>query len=396
MSLIYDALRKSEEQRRAGELPSLSTPPTWRPSRRPPSRWPLIAGAAFVVALAAAFFGFRDDEPAPVQTAATGPGDAPAVDAGAASRADAADPLAAGTDERPADVNRRARREPGRPVATGPAPKVSIATPSDGALEIMAEARKRRGTAKDVRPATPIAAEPSNEMPADLKRKFDEGKLFVNSPAQVTPAPPTAGQAYVPPDAALPQPLADPTGAGGAGAGGPSEAEIAAAATPSAPGRISAAEMIARKANLPASAKPVRSAPATPAPQATPQTAAPAVVAARTPGVTTGAPVVGKAPVPSTSTVPTPPPSAPGIDPSLPAVPLVYELSLATRQTLPELKLNMHVYNADPARRFVIIDGTRAGEGQPLSQGLDVAEIRPDGIVLRYQGQTFLLPRGGR
>jgi len=104
----------------------------------------------------------------------------------------------------------------------------------------------------------------------------------------------------------------------------------------------------------------------------------------------------GPAPTPSTSTVPTPPPSAPGIDPSLPAVPLVYELPLATRQSLPELKLNMHVYNADPARRFVIIDGTRAGEGQPIGQGLDVAEIRPDGIVLRYQNQAFLLPRGGR
>jgi general secretion pathway protein B len=57
MSLIYDALRKSEQQRRAGETPTLATDPGWGVRRTPPARhaarwlWGLVpvvllAGAA--------------------------------------------------------------------------------------------------------------------------------------------------------------------------------------------------------------------------------------------------------------------------------------------------------------------------------------------------------------
>jgi general secretion pathway protein B len=70
-------------------------------------------------------------------------------------------------------------------------------------------------------------------------------------------------------------------------------------------------------------------------------------------------------------------------------------LPLGTRQTLPPLRLNMHVYNPDPARRFAIIDGTRAIEGAPLGKELNVESIQPDGVVLVLRGERFLLPRTG-
>jgi general secretion pathway protein B len=67
--------------------------------------------------------------------------------------------------------------------------------------------------------------------------------------------------------------------------------------------------------------------------------------------------------------------------------------SAAARSALGELKLTMHYYNADPARRFVILDGERYGEGQSTAKGMKVTEIRADGVLGEYQGETFFLSR---
>lgn len=69
------------------------------------------------------------------------------------------------------------------------------------------------------------------------------------------------------------------------------------------------------------------------------------------------------------------------------------DLSAATRATLPELRISMHVYSEDPSRRFAIIDGRRVGEGG-LLEGQGVVEaIRRDGIVVDFDGRRVLLPR---
>jgi general secretion pathway protein B len=68
---------------------------------------------------------------------------------------------------------------------------------------------------------------------------------------------------------------------------------------------------------------------------------------------------------------------------------------LAIRQSLPPLKLSMHVWNADPARRFVILGETRATEGENAADDLRIVEIRRDGVVLDFRGTLFLLPRAG-
>ena len=79
-----------------------------------------------------------------------------------------------------------------------------------------------------------------------------------------------------------------------------------------------------------------------------------------------------------------------------PGVPLLYEMPLGTRQALPPLKLSMHVYSPDPARRVVIIDGARLLEGEIVSGESKVSQITSDGVVLQLGDQVFLLPRGGR
>ena len=57
-------------------------------------------------------------------------------------------------------------------------------------------------------------------------------------------------------------------------------------------------------------------------------------------------------------------------------------MPLGTRQALPPLKLSMHVYSPDPARRVVIIDGARLLEGEIVSGELKVSQITSEGVVL--------------
>jgi general secretion pathway protein B len=58
-----------------------------------------------------------------------------------------------------------------------------------------------------------------------------------------------------------------------------------------------------------------------------------------------------------------------------------------------DLHLDIHVFGEMPADRFVFINMVKYREGSRLSEGPAVNEIRPDGVILEYQGTTFLLPR---
>ena len=73
-------------------------------------------------------------------------------------------------------------------------------------------------------------------------------------------------------------------------------------------------------------------------------------------------------------------------------VPPVAVLDPSTRGSLPPMKRSMHAYNADPARRFAIIDGQRVTEGTQLGNAI-VLEIRRDGVLLDVGGRRVLLPR---
>jgi general secretion pathway protein B len=76
-------------------------------------------------------------------------------------------------------------------------------------------------------------------------------------------------------------------------------------------------------------------------------------------------------------------------------VPAYYDLPFATRKALPQLSMSMHVYAADPKQRFVILDGARMVEGDTTTDSVTLREIRPDGVILEFQGQRFYFPRDG-
>jgi general secretion pathway protein B len=64
------------------------------------------------------------------------------------------------------------------------------------------------------------------------------------------------------------------------------------------------------------------------------------------------------------------------------------------RANFPAFSVDVHAYNDDPQRRFVLIDGKRYREGDTLAQGPRLVGIVPEGLVLEWQGQQVLYPVG--
>ena len=67
------------------------------------------------------------------------------------------------------------------------------------------------------------------------------------------------------------------------------------------------------------------------------------------------------------------------------------DLSADERKALPPLKLSMHLWNPDPAKRFVILDGNRVGEGDRIGDAV-VAAITTDGVELDWNGRRLQVP----
>ncbi len=65
------------------------------------------------------------------------------------------------------------------------------------------------------------------------------------------------------------------------------------------------------------------------------------------------------------------------------------------RADFPQISIDVHVSNADPARRFVLINGRRYREGEALAEGPRIVGIVEEGIVFDYRGEKvlYVLPR---
>lgn len=67
------------------------------------------------------------------------------------------------------------------------------------------------------------------------------------------------------------------------------------------------------------------------------------------------------------------------------------DLSADERKALPPLKLSMHMWNDDPAQRFVILDGNRLREGDRIGNAV-ITAITADGVILDWNGRRLKLP----
>ena len=53
------------------------------------------------------------------------------------------------------------------------------------------------------------------------------------------------------------------------------------------------------------------------------------------------------------------------------------------------LQLDVHVYDRQPGRRFVLLNLHKYREGERLREGPLLEEITPDGVILSFQGERF-------
>ncbi len=72
-------------------------------------------------------------------------------------------------------------------------------------------------------------------------------------------------------------------------------------------------------------------------------------------------------------------------------IPYDFELPADVQAKLPKLKISMHVYAADAVKRFVILNGIRYNEGAIVSEGLVLKEIRQQGLLMDFNGRSYLL-----
>lgn len=63
------------------------------------------------------------------------------------------------------------------------------------------------------------------------------------------------------------------------------------------------------------------------------------------------------------------------------------------RKRLPEFVMSAHIYDKEPAKRFVLINGLKTREGEESREEITVEEILSDGAVLRFDGNRFFQRR---
>jgi len=105
-----------------------------------------------------------------------------------------------------------------------------------------------------------------------------------------------------------------------------------------------------------------------------------------TPSVRAVAPARATAPPPAARPMPEP-------DPSTAGLPTRRQLPAALASALPPISVDLHVYSAVAAQRFMVISGQRAGEGATIAGGIVIEKITPDGAIAVFRGTRFLLTR---
>ena len=93
---------------------------------------------------------------------------------------------------------------------------------------------------------------------------------------------------------------------------------------------------------------------------------------------------------PPRATIPEPAPPIPPATTGTQETP-VNALPADLRKALPPLQLSMHMWDPDPAKRFVILDGERHIEGDSVGP-MRIRRIDADGVLFDWEGRAIRLP----
>ena len=240
-----------------------------------------------------------------------------------------------------------------------PVPAAPPAAPAPAPVQAQAPAPSQPANVIVARPAPPPAAVvPGTEEVTSLDDLTDESTL--EGPRGATAPPPKPlSKPDAGPSTIKTRPAPPPATAGAA--------EVQPAPQPKAPVPAPAPEV--RKDQQPAAAAPAQ-------PQPSPPDAGPATPAAAEPG-----PASATANIPPALTQPAP-------------LKKFREMPPDYRADFPALKVEIHVYEKDAQRRFVMVNGRKYREGERLAEGPSLVEIVPEGLVLEYRGEKVLYTLG--
>ncbi|WP_273457608.1 general secretion pathway protein GspB [Nevskia ramosa] len=327
MSLILDALKRAERERKLGQAPTaleeVAVPPP--ATRQQPGRRPIILGVVAVAIAALAVFAFlRSRHPT---AAAAAPAESAFVEV--THEPTPAAPAAPAT-ANPADEIQDARIEDGASIA-------SLDDLTDGDASNAA--------------AAPAADEATGGM------QVDDGSTLVTPSQPREPAPVIAAK-----------PAPSP----------PSSTSFKLEPKPSP----------ASSAPQPQAQQLVTNANATPS-NTTPAAGEDLVIPIEEyVPVTASSAAAGPAPASTArQTAPVPAPAQPA---SPASVRRLKDMPPAYRADFPPIAIDVHVYNDNPQRRFVLINGRRYREGDALSEGPRIAQIVPEGIVFDWRNEQVL------
>jgi general secretion pathway protein B len=63
------------------------------------------------------------------------------------------------------------------------------------------------------------------------------------------------------------------------------------------------------------------------------------------------------------------------------------------RERLPNFSMSAHIYDKEPSKRFVLINGLKTREGESSPEDIAVEQILPQGAVLSFEGHRFFQAR---
>ncbi len=71
---------------------------------------------------------------------------------------------------------------------------------------------------------------------------------------------------------------------------------------------------------------------------------------------------------------------------------LIYQLPFSIRKDLPQIKLNIHVFDESPENRLVIINGTKFIIDDMIDDQVLIKDIVKTGVLLEFNNHEFLVP----
>lgn len=79
--------------------------------------------------------------------------------------------------------------------------------------------------------------------------------------------------------------------------------------------------------------------------------------------------------------------------PPTPQLPSWYELPHEFRMKLSLPRPDLHAWSEDPQNRFILVNLKKYREGETLESGLMLEEILPEGMIMSYMGERFMVEK---